>query len=39
METRRIPSWLYKRYAESDRGSIAAAIAAKVGAFRSAMKR
>lgn len=39
METRRIPSWLYQRYAESDQASIDAAIEARVEAFRSAMQR
>lgn len=36
METRRIPSWLYNRYAERDRASIDGAIAARVEAFRAA---
>lgn len=39
METRRIPGWLYERYAESDRASIDAAIEVRVEAFRASMKR
>lgn len=39
METRRIPNWLYNRYAKSDRASIDGAITARIGAFRAAMKR
>lgn len=38
METRRIPSWLYNHYAERDRASIDGAIAARIEAFRAAMK-
>jgi hypothetical protein len=39
MEARRIPEWLYDRYAERDRASIDGAITAKVEEFRSRTKR
>ena len=38
MGTRRIPNWLYNRYAEHDRASIDGAITARIEAFRAAMK-
>lgn len=38
MEARRIPIWLYNRYAEHDRTSIDGAITARIEAFRAAMK-
>jgi exoribonuclease II len=38
METRRIPNWLYNRYAEDDRASIDAAITARIEAFRDAIR-
>jgi hypothetical protein len=38
METRRIPTWLYNRYAAHDRASIDGAIATRIEAFRDASK-
>lgn len=37
METRRIPRWLYNRYAERDRAAIDGTITARIEAFRAAM--